>query len=75
MKHANLTFSCNKFQKEKGRYTKTPLEKRLCDVCKEIEDEEHFLIDYKKYIQERESMLNFIDMHCPNFITLTSNNK
>ena len=44
-----LRASSHALQIERGRYTrpKTPVENRLCPVCKTVEDEEHFLLNCK----------------------------
>ena len=48
----------NRLRIEKGRYRKEAVEERVCMFCesKEVEDEEHFMLDCHAYAQEREEM-------------------
>ena len=47
---------------ERGRYTnpRTPRDQRLCALCKEIEDEQHFLINCKMYEKDRYTLFQKI---------------
>lgn len=38
---------------EKGRYVKEKVEQRLCDLCKKVEDERHFLLECDLYKEVR----------------------
>ena len=45
---------------EKGRHLKIPREKRLCQVCNQIEDEHHFLFVCNKNLDLRNKYLPLI---------------
>ena len=47
---------------ERGRYTlpRTSVEERLCSVCKEIEDEFHFMFECVKYRDYRNNLFKVI---------------
>ena len=45
---------------ERGRYTGTRLEDRLCAECKEIEDEFHSMFECQKYKLFRDDLMNVI---------------
>ena len=55
---------------ERGRYTnpRTPREDRLCVVCKEVEDELHFLINCKLYQEERGLLFAKVSNFYPTFL-------
>ena len=57
---------------EEGRKIRPriPRNERLCKVCNKLEDEIHFLIDCKKYENERELMFNNISTIFPIFQTI-----
>ena len=52
--------SAHHLQIERGRYTRpvTPIEKRLCKVCNEIEDEKHLLLKCKTFNIDRNIMFD-----------------
>ena len=54
---------------ERGRYTipVTPVDKRLCQVCHEIEDEIHFLLQCPLYSTERQKLIKNVCQIIPNF--------
>ena len=55
--YSKLRISAHNLAIETGRYTKptaTPIEKRLCFHCKEVEDEYHLILKCPLYAGERE---------------------
>ena len=62
---------------ERGRYTVpiTPLECRLCTVCKQIEDEKHFITECRLYESERKELFEKIIKIYPSFYSLSSGQK
>ena len=63
--------SAHRLHIERGRYTGTRLEDRLCAECKEIEDEFHFMFECQKYKLFRDDLMNVIK---DSSIILTDNN-
>ena len=52
---------------EKGRHVKPklPIEARLCNTCKQVEDEEHLLLHCKGFINERVTFfVNLLAVDC-----------
>jgi hypothetical protein len=45
---------------ELGRYRSKPLHERLCNVCKVLEDEDHFLNDCPRYDHERNELYGLL---------------
>ena len=74
-----LRISAHPLLIEKGRYTspKTPVEKRICQVCtvNEVEDEQHFVTMCTAYSSQRAKVYNDIDNKCPLFRKLSNNQK
>ena len=62
---------------ETGRFTKTPLNERICKICdlNEIEDEYHFLLSCPKYITPRETLYNSSRKLIPNIKELNTQEK
>ena len=52
-------------QIETGRFSKLPLNERICEFCTsaEIEDEAHFLFRCENYTRQRDAFLNKIGIH------------
>ena len=59
---AKLRCSSHTLEIERGRHTnpKTPVAQRLCNMCHEIEDEKHFLLNCLMNAPERERFYNKI---------------
>ena len=73
-----LRTSSHTLQIERGRHTRpiTPVNKRLCANCYEIEDEFHFLIECKLYSNERNALFDKIcRTSLPDFVLLDNNAK
>ena len=73
---AKFRLSCHSLAIETGRYIRPPLppEKRPCQVCKVIEDEKHFLLQYYVTtfsLQEFDSLILVATKNIPNFSHLT----
>ena len=62
---------------ERGRYTnpRTPVEKRLCITCGEVEDEKHFLINCKLYHIDRIKLYENICNLDPHFLNMRDEEK
>jgi hypothetical protein len=67
--------SNHKLKIETGRHMNIELENRLCNHCNELEDEEHFLIKCIKHSEKRQKLFEKVGNSCPNFNSLTSENK
>ena len=67
--------SNHKLKIETGRHNNVPLKNRLCNECNVIEDEEHFLINCRIFIEKRETLYNTVTKTCCNFNNLSSENK
>ena len=52
---------------ERGRYSNTPRDKRLCATCKQIDDEYHFFLYCSNNKQLRTILFDRIDKLYPNF--------
>ena len=74
---SKLRISAHDLQIEKGRYNKTPLERRLCNFCRQsvVEDEFHFMLKCDLYAAERQALFDSLLIHSYNIATLTSNEK
>jgi hypothetical protein len=57
---------------ERGRHVNPKVDraKRLCKLCKNIEDEFHFLIECKLYDKDRDELFKNIICHIPNFCNM-----
>ena len=64
--------SCHSLEVERGRYTNpiTPLERRLCFVCREIEDEIHFIMHCQLFETERLDLFGRVGNKFPVFSAL-----
>ena len=62
---------------ERGRHTRpiTPLHKRLCPSCNEIEYEKHFVLDCPIYKAERNELYDKIHTAKPSFVEMMPDNK
>ena len=62
---------------ETGRYTNTPEEERLCQMCpsREVESECHFLFDCSKYSNVRQVYFQQISNSLANFEVFSNNEK
>ena len=71
--------SSHRLQIELGRHTKpkTPIEKRICVYCDDnsIDNESHFLIQYKYLESERQSLYTTIEKYINNFRSLVDDAK
>ena len=74
---AKIRASSHTLEVERGRYTnpKTPLTDRVCTVCNEVEDEEHFLVNCSRYTDERLELTNKILSAHSGYNTLNSQEK
>ena len=71
-----LRVSNHQLMIEKGRHTRLPIvDKRVCGMCNEIEDEEHFLINCKKNECLRKKLYQEIVKTCNRFNSLESKEK
>lgn len=59
-------------QIETGRYKNIPRQQRLCNICKVVEDECHFLLNCKLNEQKRKELLETIKLDFPDFEHYTS---
>ena len=59
---------------ERGRHTNpvTPLEKRTCRTCNELEDEIRFLVDCQMFLDERHVLFTKIREKIPNFLNFNT---
>ena len=55
---AQLRFCILPIHIETGRFTRKPIEERICTICQfeEVEDEEHFLLTCNKYRTARKNL-------------------
>ena len=74
---AQLRFGILPIHIETGRFSRKPVEERLCALCNlnEIEDEEHFLLSCTKYDNIRNVLFNKCLNKEPNFHTFDNSNK
>jgi hypothetical protein len=73
-----LRTSSHNLMIESGRYSKpnkTPVHERLCKLCKEVEDEMHFLTKCKLHDNERAILFKKVGEKCQNFSTLNDIDK
>ena len=56
---SKIRTSSHKLEIETGRYTRhiTPIEKRICHLCKVVKDEFHFILQCYIYTIERDNLL------------------
>ena len=59
---------------ERGRHTNpvTPLEKRTCRTCNELEDAIHFLVDCQMILDERHVLFTKMREKIPNFLNFNT---
>ena len=69
---SKLRTSCHSLEVERGLYTNpiTPLERRLCFVCREIEDEIHFIMHCQLFETERLDLFGRVGNKFPVFCAL-----
>ena len=69
---SKLRISAHDLQIEKGRYNKTPLERRLCNFCTHavVEDEVHFMLECELYAAERQILLASLEPHNINYLSV-----
>ena len=62
---------------QRGRYNnpRTPLEERLCSICNQIEDEQHFIMQCKLYSEDRKTLFDKISKLYSPFLYLTSHDQ
>ena len=72
---SKLRLSSHKLRIETGRYDKLEVEKRLCENCKQVDDEFHFIIDCSLYNNERQILFNNISKIDRSFKNANSNDK
>ena len=62
---------------ETGRWGGLKREERLCKQCRleEVEDEEHFLLRCEGCMQEREMIIECVEMQVGEFCTVTDDRK
>ena len=53
----------------------TPLHRRLCPSCNEIEDEKHFVLDFPIYRDERVKLYDKIHTVTPTFVNMVPDSK
>ena len=75
---SKLRISAHKLAIEGGRYLNIPKHERICTACNsgEVEDEEHFLLNYSLYKPLRLilcSKLVKFNHHCPNLNIILDN--
>ena len=61
------------FHRLSGRYENIPRNERICHFCtrNKIEDENHFLLDYKAYSQIRDIFFSKLETKIPDFKSLS----
>ena len=70
--------SSHNLEIEKGRYTNTPVEQRLCRLCTckdDVEDEIHFLLECPSLADTRRETLSEIESRFSNLKFLDNRNK
>ena len=69
---SKIRASSHKLEIERGRYTrpKTPVENRLCTLCKVVENEMHFLLNCSSNKVERDALFEKIQVIYSNFTNL-----
>ena len=71
-----IRISNSKLLIEVGRYTRTPLEQRICPICKDgIEDEFHFLIQCKALELNRKVLFCNLSDIVPSFVNMSEQDK
>lgn len=62
---------------ETGRFSRMPVEERLCEFCdlKKVEDEFHFLCECKLYADVRKTYFDTVKLRNPSFTNLTLKDK
>ena len=53
----------------------TPLKKRACRTCYELDDETHFLVDCQMFLDERHVLFTKIQEKVPNFLNFNTSCK
>ena len=56
---------------ERGRYTNTDVNERLCTYCKRLDDERHLILDCGIIRSERMCLFNKVQSRYPIFIDIT----
>ena len=71
-RHALTKFrtSSHTLEIERGRYTKTDVNDRLCISCKKVDDERHFILDCCVISAERQCLFEKIHACFPNFVDI-----
>ena len=72
---AKFRISNHRLRIETGRYDSTPLDERICLICRNIEDEQHVLLNCTINQKEREILFAKISDKCKNFNNLNDKNK
>ena len=77
---AEIRLSAHNLEIERGRYSKTPREQRLCKFCAEqgtsiVEDELHFLLQCPLYKDKRDILLGTVTLETPRFTYLPIQSK
>ncbi|MCU7801521.1 MAG: hypothetical protein KZQ70_15660 [gamma proteobacterium symbiont of Lucinoma myriamae] len=73
---AKIRLSSHKLHVEEGRYRKTPLSERLCQLCKlGIEDEEHFVLNCPKLDHIRNTFFGELSTIYPMFSSMNDSEK
>jgi exonuclease III len=74
---AQFRTSSHKLHIETGRYHGTHTLDRTCLTCNssDIEDEEHFLTQCPSYSDDRQTLFRTVKVQCPQFDTLTNEQK
>ena len=65
----------HKLRIEAGRHNNIAIENRLCPECNLLEDEERFLINCRKFNEQREKLYNTVYNCYANFNNLSSEHK
>ena len=71
-----IRISNRKLPIEVGRYTKTPLEQKICSICKDgIEDDFHFFIECKALKFNRNALFCNLRDIVPLFVNMSEQDK
>ena len=72
---SKLRLSSHNLRIETGRYDKLEVERRLCENCKQVDDEFHFIINCSLYNNERNVLFNSISNIDRSFKNADTNDK
>ncbi len=66
-----LKVSSHRLAIESGRWNRTPVNNRICEVCARLEDEYHFILECVMYADIRIKYIRRYYRHRPNMATFT----